>query len=204
MATLLADLWDWWAEGVHLRPQPQIDENSGQLEWHRSSVERWIPRSKPFVIDALERTPEPIRSITLDAHLGDALFRLCAWVHFFGLHSGRREARRFQSVEGGKLRFRPGGDNKSYFNFLTNRINAGGWRPGGSFPNTVFAEAVDFSLCHVQVLVSVNANWTAPYGAMLRLITAESVPRVFGKRIWIVQLFRSVDSTKSTWTGQLS
>jgi hypothetical protein len=152
LRTLLVDLWDWWAEGVHMRPQPQINDKSGQLEWQQSSVEGWIPRSKPFDVHALENIPEPMRSTTLDAHLGDALFRLCAWVHFFGLRSAAGEPRRFQSLQNDQLRFRPGGDDINYFGFFANRINAAGWRVGGSFPSGVSADAVDLSNCVLQGL----------------------------------------------------
>ena len=158
MRALLADLWDWWAEGVHLRPQPGIGENSGQLEWPRSSVERWIPKSKPFVIDALDRPPEPIRSTTLDAHLGDSLFRLCAWVHFFGLRSVSEEPRRFQSLSNNQIRFRPGGNNSNYFGFLANRINAAGWRVGGSFPSGVFADGIDLTGSLIQGLSFMHSS----------------------------------------------
>lgn len=145
LMTLLADMWDWWAEGVHLRPQPSINDNSGQLEWQQSQVERWIPRSKPFVVDALEKTPEPVRSTTLDAHFGDALFRLSAWVHALGTQVAAGEPRRFQSLVGGQTRFLPGGGDATYFRLLASRVNAAGWRPGGDFPSGVAADAVDFT-----------------------------------------------------------
>jgi hypothetical protein len=79
----LADLWQWWAEGVHLRPQ-----------WERGRKRTDTPQIvPPYVYELLQwMAPldqaqtntaisfEPVT--TADAHLGDGLFQLCAWTHF--------------------------------------------------------------------------------------------------------------------------
>jgi hypothetical protein len=41
---------------------------------------------------------------------------------------------------------------------LANRINAAGWRVGGSFPSGVFADAVDLSSCSINGLVFTNCS----------------------------------------------
>jgi hypothetical protein len=76
----LADVWDWWGEGVHLRPQPKLRERN----WHFDDP--------PFVFDLVKHAarranynqptpPRPLRTATVDAHLGYALFHLNCFVH---------------------------------------------------------------------------------------------------------------------------
>jgi hypothetical protein len=147
--TLLADLWDWWADGVHLRPQPSDDEETGQVKWDKSPAERLVPKCRPLIPGTSGALPEPVRSTTLDAHLGDALFRLCSWVHR-QLHGHSsvdliRSWRRAQGTDGKRLMFRPTGTNPDYFNQLCHRISAAGWRPDGSFPQEVSAQGIDLS-----------------------------------------------------------
>jgi hypothetical protein len=76
---LLADLWDWWAEGVHQRPQPKRRRvghtysppfAAGLVEW--SSQQK---------VDRKDQLPAPYRITTADAHLGDALLQITAMVH---------------------------------------------------------------------------------------------------------------------------
>jgi uncharacterized protein YjbI with pentapeptide repeats len=76
----LADLWEWWGEGVHLRSQEQRE--SARAELHLS------PPFVQCVIEGyLDSPPAPTlvvapRTAAIDAQLGDALFRLSAFVHF--------------------------------------------------------------------------------------------------------------------------
>jgi uncharacterized protein YjbI with pentapeptide repeats len=77
----LADLWEWWCDCAHLRPQIRADR------WKKSFVE------PPFVeelirwaapLTAEENEALPLESSTsIDAHLGDALCQICAMVHFY-------------------------------------------------------------------------------------------------------------------------
>jgi len=77
----LADLWEWWCDCAHLRPQVRTDR------WKKSAIE------PPFVdelirwaapLTAEENEALPLESATsIDAHLGDALCQICAMVHFY-------------------------------------------------------------------------------------------------------------------------
>ena len=78
---LLADLWDWWGEGVHLRPQPFIGEDTGALAYREPFV-FWLARAIAPADLPRGRLPEPVRAVTIDAHLGDALFQIACTVHF--------------------------------------------------------------------------------------------------------------------------
>jgi hypothetical protein len=147
----LADLWDWWGEGVHLRPQPQMRGRlfdrlatpyvNDLIDWH-------------ILQDRSERDYEPWapRTTTIDAVLGDALCRLAALVHravagspearwtFRNAGPGNppHEPRRYQSWavidDRWALRFKPTGEHPNYFRYYCSRINSAGPRPGESFP----------------------------------------------------------------------
>jgi Pentapeptide repeats (9 copies) len=161
---LLADLWDWWADGVHLRPQPHDDDYTGQIKWDASLAERLVPRCRPLTALVSGDLPEPVRTTTLDAHLGDALFRLASRVHW---HLQAFEpvahltSRRYQRLDGAKVMFRPTGTNASYFGVLCHRISAAGWRPDGEFPNGVDARGTDFARTTMNSLCFNDADLEA-------------------------------------------
>jgi hypothetical protein len=145
--TFLADLWDWWAEGVHLRPQLRYDEYTGQIQWDRSLAERLVPKCRPIAVSQTTGNIEPVRTTTLDSHLGDALFRLCGWLYWnLSTHPGEahNRRRRCQGLLLERLAFRPTGTDGRYFGLLCARISAAGWRPHGTFPAGVFARGTDF------------------------------------------------------------
>ena len=73
---LLLDVYVWWAEGVHLRPQPKRDRDS--RNWRAACIEELLKDTLPFDSKA---DAEPPRSTTLDAHLGEALIEMTALVH---------------------------------------------------------------------------------------------------------------------------
>jgi uncharacterized protein YjbI with pentapeptide repeats len=150
----LADLWDWWAEGVHLRPQPQHSRRDVALDppYAQELVEISLP------VDVPRGTiPEPPRIVVADAHLGDALFRLNAWTHFL-IAKGRgwlegpegrktpeqlwasssqtgEGPRRYQTRAGDGFKlFAPSGRDAGYWTNYVARINAAGWRPQNVFP----------------------------------------------------------------------
>jgi hypothetical protein len=138
LRTFLADAWDWWAEGVHLRPQPGYDAHTGQLTWLAPAAELTVPRCSPIQRKSRE-LPQPVRLTTLDSHLGDGLFRLCTLYNsLVGLRTDGSVAkegplRRYQSF-GTFRRFKPHGEDARYFGWYVDRINAAGWRPQGPFP----------------------------------------------------------------------
>jgi hypothetical protein len=78
---LLSDLWDWWAEGVHLRSQPFIREDTSALDYNEA-FSPWLGKTIAPIDLPRDRLPEPIRTTTIDGHLGDALFQIACTVHF--------------------------------------------------------------------------------------------------------------------------
>ena len=170
---VLADLWDWWGEGVHLRAQPQRERGGQSI----SFIEPYAVRlSKEITPTDLPRgvMPEPVRVATLDAHLGDALFRLNCAVHFEinrvtgwlarptngvnALSSALWEDSSWDEAtdhpyqtkigegQGTWVAFAPAGRaNSIYFRLYCHRINSAGWRPGGFFPSSVDMSGVDFA-----------------------------------------------------------
>lgn len=85
---LLADLWDWWGEAVPLRLQPRRSDRGGVVfdDSYACLLAEW---AAPLSVDEDGPVPSPTRAVTLDAHLGDALFRLCCHVHFqVAVHQG--------------------------------------------------------------------------------------------------------------------
>lgn len=85
----LADLWDWWADGTHLRPQPKRKRGSATIDSDPPFVAELIEISSRLDTEEGRKIPVPVRSVSIDAHLGDALFLLCNNVHFrVALNSG--------------------------------------------------------------------------------------------------------------------
>lgn len=78
---LLAELWDWWAEGVHLRPQPFVRDDTSSLDYKEVFASTLVKKIAPVDLPR-DKLPEPIRTTTIDAHLGDALFQINCTVHF--------------------------------------------------------------------------------------------------------------------------
>jgi hypothetical protein len=170
----LADIWDWWAEGVHLRPQPKREPRTRtvSLEGIKTYAQELVELAAPH--DPVERSQllEPSRVVSIDAHLGDGLFRLCALVHYHvAVNSGWIEPgdnegapprpdelwagvspigegpRRCQSAvrqeRGTWILFAPSWNNPVYFFNYTCRINGAGWRPLGPFPTGMDLSGID-------------------------------------------------------------
>jgi uncharacterized protein YjbI with pentapeptide repeats len=73
---LMRDLYAWWFGSAHLRPNPV--RRRGRLEWEPPSiiamVEDDLPRDGRTGI-------RPRRTVSIDAHLGEGLLQLTAFVH---------------------------------------------------------------------------------------------------------------------------
>lgn len=184
----LAELWHWWGEGVHLRPQPELKARTRDLELRPAYVEELVEHDLPYDPAERKRRFAPARSTTMDAHLGDGLFRLNCIVHFELLqrtqwldhaHSRdgfdparlwenveRSRARSTQStrVDGGKswVFFAPSGSDPRFFDFHKARINAAGWRPVGPFPSGLLINGVDLRGCNIAI--PFNAQTGTPDG----------------------------------------
>ncbi len=152
----LADLRDWWAEGVPLRCIP-VKTTRGLKELSEPSIVRLAKLCSPLNPDLWQtkETPNVPRITTVDSRLGDAFCLLAAVVHAeIVFHKDasalgeapNRRSRRYQSVYVSRgewlVRFRPTGEDIRYFKNFVARINAAGWRPQGRFPvDAVFAGA---------------------------------------------------------------
>lgn len=145
----LADLWDWWGEGGHLREQP-VRKGKHLDHWT-------LPYAIELARDCLPTAKGAVRGAqrltSVDAHLGDGLFCLAASVHdHLARHAHRNGdrptvVRRYQSVveTDGRWRvaFKPSGAYLRYFHNYANRINAAGWRPWGVFPRGIVCRGLD-------------------------------------------------------------
>ena len=151
----LADVWDWWAEGVFLRPQPKLDKKRRTPEFEQVYAQELVELCSPQAPEDWKRKlPPPVRITTVDARLGDACFELTATVHAALAEpvekakelewAPRRRYQRVAKLAEGKecIRFAPSGEANSYFQSYCARINGAGWRQGGRFPASAFAYRV--------------------------------------------------------------
>jgi uncharacterized protein YjbI with pentapeptide repeats/KaiC/GvpD/RAD55 family RecA-like ATPase len=157
----LEDLWDWWGEGIHLRPQPYRDD-SDNLCYTPALVNELLDNSLPR-----DRSPDasvwwPGRLVNADANVGDALCQLNAWIHFLisskdgwkrkftsDQSSARRDGERPYGIlyrANGKdfTMFRPTGNEDEYFRNYCSRINASG-KSFVRFPSRATLRSVDLS-----------------------------------------------------------
>jgi len=179
----LADLWDWWGDAVHLRPQPYRND-SETLCYKSAYVNELVDYSLPR-----DRTPDaptwwPGRVVNVDSNIGDGLCRLNAWVHghilnaqeWFNtsveLSTGRQgvDDRPYQYViqPAGTtfVLFMPSGASLDYFRNYCSRINAAGNRPGGFFPGNIQLPGVCLSGADLS---GANFNGADLRGADLRV-----------------------------------
>ena len=156
----LADLWEWWGEGVHLRPQVRL--KAGQIEgksqvYALELVDWCMPKDFPR---RAASPPTPPRTVTVDSHLGAGLLQLCVATHrgLLGRKSafenylqaiakrasrpersprheemGRRPYQFVLELDSDELIFFDPSSDNNYLFFYMARINAAGWRPQGPF-----------------------------------------------------------------------
>jgi hypothetical protein len=167
----LADLWDWWGEGVHLRPQPRMVND--KQTFARSRIDELVAWSAPPPKRGALHSRPP-RTATLDAHLGDALFRLNAITHariafstgwsafkrtalemWAGVQVRGHVCRRYQTriVERHRawVFFAPSGPDPLYFQFYSSRIDGAGYRPGGPFPLGAMCWVLDLRSVYLRI-----------------------------------------------------
>ena len=172
--TGLADLWEWWGEGVHLRPQAYKEKGMRKLKpaYVNELVEWHAPR------DPRITSWRYVRTTTMDAHLGDALFHLCALVHGYMVGIGEdfkpTTTRKYQSIretkDGIQVFFAPSGEHSKYFQNYIARINSAGWRQR-LFPIGSFMQQIDLS---GATLVDVDVSSTDLRSANLRAVNFHS------------------------------
>jgi hypothetical protein len=176
----LADAWDWWGEGVHLRPQPVKRAGHWQYEHGNRPLAVQVVENNRRRSD-LKQSPIPARTTTVDAHLGDGLFLLTVAVHaeialqgekpeaFWTVIQNAGRLRRYQHrlVHGQKdlIIFAPSGLYPYYFFNYCSRINAGGYRPMNMFPGETDLRVV---YLRATYLLGVNFSGADLRGAHLR------------------------------------
>ena len=136
----LAETWEWWRNGAHLRPR--TSRSLGGVVQEPLFVVELANWGGRLDLRDVIRVDQP-RVVTPDASLGDALFDIVGAVHSLcakaGAPSGLR--RRYQAgdlAEGRPRRFAPAGvgvapSQTRFFEYIS-RINARGGRPLGPFP----------------------------------------------------------------------
>jgi Pentapeptide repeats (8 copies) len=168
----LADLWEWWGEGAHLRPQIRL--KTGNIQgWDGTLyalklIEWSLP--KDFARRAV-LPPAPQRTVAVDAQLGAGLFLLCVVTHreiAIGNSSQSAEAagpmnsapdqaidfpRSYQSCRRqqgyNEVLFFPSSQENYLRNYIA-RMNASGWRPLGKFPWRADLGAVDLRMANLS------------------------------------------------------
>jgi hypothetical protein len=201
----LADLWDWWGEGVHLRPQPKERQKLWNLD------------EPPYVFDlvklAMRRSnfnrrtaPRPIRTATVDAHFGYALFQLNCILHCYISEAAgwRRDVMAVGSLElwkniadGGRryqvlvihkdttyVQFAPSGGSADYFRNYIDRINGAGVKPGSrshfvgdstDFPASMMMRGVYLVGANLDRVALAQIDFTSTYLAGARLHLCELI-----------------------------
>jgi len=122
---MLADVYGWWAEGAHLRRQPQ--KIRGQIQWSEPFINELSIWALPYE----QRHIDPQRFVSLDAQLGDALLQITAFVYWKLMKQPTSDVGRvYQKTTNERFcLFMPGG--KGYFSQLVSRIDVGSTRPLG-------------------------------------------------------------------------
>jgi len=171
----MADIWDWWGEGVHLRPQPRFYEGVWQVD--EAPFINLLQRRSMRRINYNQPTPpRPPRTATVDAFLGNAFFALCASLHGFiceqqGWLKVAEEIgpeklwststvgpRRYQvSVRHGDvefIQFAPSGEAGSYFRNYALRVVGAGVSGSQSidFPGKSYMVGISLAGCDLRAL----------------------------------------------------
>jgi thymidylate kinase len=153
---LLNDVYAWWAEGVPLRMH-QV-RRRGRDAWESPTVVEMLA-------DELPRDGRPWRfspsTNALDAHLGDALIQLTAFVHWLLADRDMVGSRPCQTGEPDAVRFRPfRGDSAN----LIACIGSARGRPIGDGVIGACLRAVDVS---DELLAGCDLSWADLEGATL-------------------------------------
>ena len=157
----LADAWDWWAEGVLLRPKPKLSRDFGTPGFTQPYIVKLTELCSPRDPGAWKgkTLPDVVRTTTIDSRLGEAFYHLTAVTHAelfmsalesfsekqinvyeLDFEQRRRYQRKADVDDTVLVRFAPSGEYPSYFQNFCARINAAGWRPEGQFPSSTFGQ----------------------------------------------------------------
>jgi hypothetical protein len=165
----VAALWEWWAEGVHLRLQPSRKKKGKPIKFDQPYVTELI---ETWIVPQADtgEMPQVPRVTTVDARIGDGLFEIATSLHYhIARHRGwdgkwinrAPSEMSYQTVlatEPPIVLFRPGGDHGEYFWNLCARINAAGFRPRRPFPGATDVRGVDLSHARLWGLTFFEAD----------------------------------------------
>ncbi len=160
-------IWTWWLEGAHMR----LPSDAADVRMAATSAEPWILNLARWAVPlhGNSRILRPVSFSSLDAHLGDGLFRLAAVIHWLvarregiaahravSRHPGRGLPRLnpSNSVMTGResLRFQPAGPRPERFQEIVARINAAEDRPAGPFPVGVDMRGIDLRQAALSII----------------------------------------------------
>lgn len=164
----LADLWCWWGEGVHLRPQGPF-KGSGKGSLHDPYVTDLVNYSFNSYPDRVRLGPP--RTTAMDSHLGYGLFLLCTLVHYYMAHAeaaleetqrvnvATREYQAEHYVNQRRIiMFAPSGNEPEYFTNYIHRIGSAGIRQNGWFPASADLRGVSLTRTHLVDIDFSGAN----------------------------------------------
>lgn len=178
----VGSLWEWWAEGAHMRPQPTAERYRTVMRspYAEDLIEWCLP-----AIAAKGSSLAPPRLTTVDAHLGDGLFELAASLHYHvaiargwnGKWALEAPAdwsrdRRYQRRLGDFVFFRPGDGDPGWVMAFCGRINSAGERSPYPFPSASDCRGVDFSGSRLWGVLFISSDLR---NANLQRIVGESV-----------------------------
>jgi uncharacterized protein YjbI with pentapeptide repeats len=160
----LADVWGWWNDSIHLRPQAEYKKGRNVYE-KPAFVNDLIEHAMPF---SEERELPPPPSNALDAHLGEAFCYLNVFLHNFlrDKNENNKICRKYQSIFDNEKRFKPSVTqdlpfslfslSKDSFPFVqidfykvACRINSVRTRPRFIFPTRMDLTGVDLANCYL-------------------------------------------------------
>ena len=178
---LLAALWEWWGEGSHLRPQPRRSEDTGDITLRPPYADQLVNLAMLRDRSGDKALPVPIRTTTVDGHLGDGLFRLAALVHYFVSRAqgwtgewGATQVSKERPYQVSVTRsertfwmFAPAGPDFANIAYYIGRIQAVGW--SRQFPAATFMKGVWLPETCLVSTVGWCPDCSSAAGARLRL-----------------------------------
>ncbi|HEY4356518.1 MAG TPA: pentapeptide repeat-containing protein [Acidobacteriaceae bacterium] len=176
----MAELWDWWGEGVHLRWQPRKERKEWKLDVPPVATE--FARNAMRQMNYGRQTPpHTIRITTIDANLGFGIFTITQAVHWsinkqigwLQLFAQVKSSKVWAQAELGAKRyqnrvvfgdaeytvFSPSGRDNFYFRNYAFRINSVGNRFAiVPFPSDMDLSGINLSGCNISHLIFLDSQ----------------------------------------------
>lgn len=217
----LADLWEWWCDEAHLRAQFRRAQRRRSRSSEKLLGPAYVNQLAEEVTSRtrLERDGSRVEvegAATLDAHLGDALCQIAAFVHTTVARREGFQSRDFSRVgeqqsaasayqrclQGERVRFvlfAPSGRDIMQFGRCIARVNAAKGRPFGPFPQSASLDGVVLSGVHLPYVGLIQ---TLLHGARLDGARLDGA-NLFNARLDGANLARSRFDGASLWRADL-